>query len=671
MRLNLKSRLFLSYAGFVLIALSVALFSYYYFVLPGYALIERQDARHHMERVLSSIDREVVNLDRLVRDYAFWDDTYAFIKTANETYLQSNYLNEMLIDNRLSSVAIFNSNGTLLYYKHLDLVSGVERPLDDSMYNDALAELAGGPELRGGLIRPTSGLLASDNDLQMVAARSIMTSDARGPVRGTLVFTRPLDSALINDLSRQFRFDIQVMPLQKIGANLRQQLKHITRTEPISIHTSGDATLDAYAKLTDLAQKEVAVVQMKLPRTLYVHTRNIMMSSLGFALLSILLMAFVFAATVRRMVMQPFKELANVIHSYRANRTAPLPLTLSCENDMGGLAEEFNYLLTDLEESRVHQTFSEEKTDLIKRVVPSAIFTVDSNKVITSWNARAERITGYSAAEMVGSTCFLFAQTPCQESCGLFDEGIDKPIMGRECTIRHKNGSVLTVSKNADFLRDAQGHIIGGIECFEDITVRKRSEEALQWELALNSRLAKLSHSILHNAGNVREVAGEVLEYARNLTGSSHGFVAELDEQDQFQRLWDYTPMFEGLQKHQGHPIIPAPANGRGSLLHSVYKRQNGVYFNSLEQLSVVNLADGISEEISHFMAVPVCDSKRIIGQVALANNAKGYGKRELQAVEQLAELFAVVLSQAQDGQCSDDVETCHYAVKSLEVCQM
>ncbi len=664
MMLNLKSRLLLTYAGFVLVALSVALFSYYYFVLPGYAAIEEQDARHHMERVLTSIDREVVNLDRLVRDYAFWDDTYAFIETANETYLQSNYLDEMLIDNRLSSVAIFNSAGTVLFYKHLDLVTGVERPLDDSMYNDALAALG------GGLIRPASGLLAGDNGLQMVAARSIMTSDARGPVRGTLVFSRPLDAALIHDLSRQFRFDIQVTPLHRIGDRLSQQLKHITRTAPIAVHASGDTSLDAYAKLTDLDQKEIAVVQMKLPRTLYVHTRNIMMSSLGLALLSILLLAFLFAATVRRMVMQPFKELANVIHSCRGNRIAPLPLTLSSD-DMGGLAEEFNYLLTDLEESRVHQSFSEEKTDLIKRVVPSAIFTVDSNKVITSWNARAERITGYSAAEMVGSTCFLFAQTPCQESCGLFDEGIDKPIMGRECTIRHKNGSVLTISKNADFLRDAQGHIIGGIECFEDITVRKRSEEALQWELALNSRLAKLSHSILHHAGNVREVASEVLEYARNLTGSSHGFVAELDEQDQFQRLWDYTPMFEGLQKHQGHPIIPAPANGRGSLLHSVYKRQSGVYFNSLEQLSVVNLAEGIHEEISHFMAVPVCDSKRIIGQVALANNANGYGKRELQAVEQLAELFAVVLSQAHDLQCSPDVENCHYAVKSLEVCQM
>ncbi|PLX94798.1 MAG: hypothetical protein C0620_05395 [Desulfuromonas sp.] len=663
MALNIKSRLLITYSAFVFVAVSVALFSYYYFVLPGYALLEQQDARHHLERVMSSIDREVVNLDRMVRDYAFWDDSYAFVKHRNQDYLQSNFLDEMMVDNRLNGTAIFDERGTLIFHKQLDLTTGVERPLDDSMYNEALAELG------GGLIRPASGLLASRHGLQMVAARSIMTSDARGPVRGTMVFTRPLDSSLVNELSRQFRFDIQVTPLEQVSDDIHDRLKTITRTTPIVIHASGNTSLDAYAKLRDLNQNEIAMVQLKLPRTLYIHTRNIMISALGFALVSILTLALVFGAAVRRMVLQPFKEFSNVIHNFRKNDLAALPVTLSYEGEMGGLVQEFNYLLTDLEESRVHQTFSEEKTDLIKRVVPSAIFTVDSNKVITSWNARAELITGYSTAEMVGSTCFLFAQTPCQESCGLFDEGVDKPIMGRECTIRHKNGSILTISKNADFLRDAKGRIVGGIECFEDITTRKRSEEALQWELALNSRLAKLSHSILHNAGNVREVASELLEYARNLTGSSHGFVAELDEEDQFQRLWDHTPMFNGLQRHQGYPIIPAPANGRGSLLHSVYNRQSGVYFNSLEQLSVVSLADGISEEISHFMAVPVCDRTRIIGQVALANNDHGYGKRELQAIEQLAELFAVILSQHHIER--HNVDNCSYAVKSLEVCQM
>lgn len=660
--LSLKSRLALAYASFVFIAGIVAFGAYYYFVLPGYVLLEQQDARHHMERLLASIDKEVVMLDRLVRDYAFWDDTCNYVATRDPDYLESNFLNEMFVDNHISSVAIYNVDGHLIYSKGVNLSTGVERQLDDPVCRSVV-------NLKpDGLLRPVSGIVLDDDGLQMVAARTIMGSDGQGAVHGTLVFTRPFDVALINDLSRQFRLDISLVPLNnRTSVAARQLLKQITKTTPILIEEKTPDKLHVFAELHDLEQNEVAYLQLNLPRKLYAHTRSTMLSALGFALGGIVILALVMGSTIRKMVLKPFNELSDLIHLFRKNQGSRLPVALAHEGEIGGLVQEFNYLLTDLEESRSHRTFSEEKTDLIKRVVPSAIFTVDKKKVITGWNERAERITGYSAEEMIGSTCFLFAQAPCQEQCGLYDDGVCKPIMGRECTIRHKDGSILTISKNADYLRDAQGEVIGGIECFEDITSRKRSEEALQWEVALNSRLAKLSNSILHNAGNVRAVARELLEYARNITGSRQGFVAELDESGG-QVLWEHTALFRSLPQQDGLPTIPAPATGRGSLLNTVYKRQTAVYFNALERLSILNLADGINDEIVHFMAVPVANSERIIGQVALVNNEGGYTKRDLQAVEQLAELFAVVLSQPRQAALLSDGHK--PPVTGLEVCQ-
>lgn len=659
-RLDLKARLILTYGIFVIVAATVAFAAYYYFVLPGYVLIEQQDATHHIERLVGSIDKEVVNLDRFVRDYAFWDDTCDFVATGDPAYLESNFLDEMFIDNHLSSVVIYNASGQLLYSKGYDLANKLERPLYVSMYGDALVGAG------HGLIRSISGLTLNSDGLQMVAARSIMASDGQGTAHGTMIFTRPLDSVMVNDLSRQYRLDIGISPLtNRTGDAERLLLNQLTKTSPILIQVAQGDKLNIYTKLKDIDQHDIALVKINLPRKLYTHTHQIMMTALGFALGSILLLALLLGVAVRRMVLRPFRELSNVVHMFRKNCDVRLPATLAKDSDLGGLVQEFNYLLTDLEESRLHLNFSVEETDLIKRVVPSAIFTVDKNKVITGWNERAEKITGYSAAEMIGSTCFLFAQKPCQETCGLFDDQMCKPITGRECTIRHKDGSVLTISKNADFLLDAQGEVVGGIECFEDITTRKRSEEALQWEVALNSRLAKLSHSIIHNADNVREVACELLGYARNITGSMHGFVAEVDDHGQ-QVLWEHTDLFSGLESEGGLPIIAAPASGRGSLLHTMYKRQTGVYFNSLERLSIVNLADGITDKVTHFMAVPVSDSEKIIGQVALANNENGYTKRDLQAIEQLAELFSVVLSQPYQQARRQGPRV----VKGLEVCQ-
>jgi len=116
---------------------------------------------------------------------------------------------------------------------------------------------------------------------------------------------------------------------------------------------------------------------------------------------------------------------------------------------------------------------AKEQAELIYRLVPSAIFTVDMEKRITSWNDKAAEITGYSAREVLGKKCFIFAESPCKEKCGLFSQDLKKPLFGRKCTIKRKDGTMRLISKNSDFLRDAKSNIIGGIESFEDITDRE------------------------------------------------------------------------------------------------------------------------------------------------------------------------------------------------------
>lgn len=122
---------------------------------------------------------------------------------------------------------------------------------------------------------------------------------------------------------------------------------------------------------------------------------------------------------------------------------------------------------------------AKEHAELIYRVVPSAIFTVDKGRHITSWNNKAAEITGYSAEEVIGKECFIFAEKPCKDKCGLYADDVGKPVFKKECIIKRKNGELRIIYKNADFLRDSDGNIIGGIESFEDITHRKKAEEAL------------------------------------------------------------------------------------------------------------------------------------------------------------------------------------------------
>lgn len=130
---------------------------------------------------------------------------------------------------------------------------------------------------------------------------------------------------------------------------------------------------------------------------------------------------------------------------------------------------------SDITESKKNEQQLKEKNENLKKLlntVPSAVYTVDDQKRITSWNKRAELLTGYAASEIIGKPCTLFAREPCTEKCGLLLNTVTKPVLNKVCAIKTKAGEVLQVSKNVDVIDDQYGNIIGGIECFEDITAK-------------------------------------------------------------------------------------------------------------------------------------------------------------------------------------------------------
>jgi len=137
---------------------------------------------------------------------------------------------------------------------------------------------------------------------------------------------------------------------------------------------------------------------------------------------------------------------------------------------------------------------SEARLQLTLKTIRSGLFTVDLDRKITYWNKEAEEITGLKAEEAIGRDCLeAFDCEECKKGCGLLDDKTDKPIYEKECTI-HVDGRDITISKNADILKDSEGNTIGGLESFIDTTERKQAEEALlTYHEKLQSLASKLS----------------------------------------------------------------------------------------------------------------------------------------------------------------------------------
>ena len=128
----------------------------------------------------------------------------------------------------------------------------------------------------------------------------------------------------------------------------------------------------------------------------------------------------------------------------------------------------------------------------LMQTIPTGLFMVNTEMEIVYWNDEAERITGYPASEAVGKHCSLLGGIPCGKHCGLFGVKAAKPITGIGCSILHRDGHRVELTKNIDLLYDANGQMIGGIEAFVDITRLKELQDNLQNEVS--ERTVELKH---------------------------------------------------------------------------------------------------------------------------------------------------------------------------------
>ncbi len=147
--------------------------------------------------------------------------------------------------------------------------------------------------------------------------------------------------------------------------------------------------------------------------------------------------------------------------------------------------------------------------------IPSGLFLVDLDLNILYWNSAAERITGFSADEIIGKHCSFLQGIPCARKCGLLDPGTPKPITGAACSITTKSGRRITIMKNVETLYNSAGQAIGGIESFHDITLQRRLEKSLRNEaFILEKRIRERTADLEKSEARFRAMLDNMDDYA-------------------------------------------------------------------------------------------------------------------------------------------------------------
>lgn len=138
---------------------------------------------------------------------------------------------------------------------------------------------------------------------------------------------------------------------------------------------------------------------------------------------------------------------------------------------------------------------------LVEGVKDYAIFMLDTEGRIASWNQGAARIKGYESSEIVGKHFSIF-YTPDEVASGKCEYELrEAALTGRfedEGWRVRKDGSMLWASVVITAIRDRDRKLIGFTKVTRDLTERKRSEDRLQraysdLERRVNERTADLA----------------------------------------------------------------------------------------------------------------------------------------------------------------------------------
>jgi PAS domain S-box-containing protein len=162
---------------------------------------------------------------------------------------------------------------------------------------------------------------------------------------------------------------------------------------------------------------------------------------------------------------------------------------------------------------------------LVEGVTDYALYMLDPNGIITSWNAGAQRIKGYAAEEIIGQHFSRF-YTERDRAAGiptraLYTAAREGRFEAENWRVR-KDGTMFWANVVVDPIRDERGELVGFAKITRDVTERRSAQLALQEAQAQRAHaqkmdaLGQLTGGVAHDFNNLLMVVSGHIRTLKN-----------------------------------------------------------------------------------------------------------------------------------------------------------
>ncbi|MCX7944195.1 MAG: PAS domain S-box protein [Deltaproteobacteria bacterium] len=273
------------------------------------------------------------------------------------------------------------------------------------------------------------------------------------------------------------------------------------------------------------------------------------------------------------------------------------------------------------------------------------ILFLDKGGDVRFLNEAGARLLGYKVEEAIGKNWFdHFVPDELKKRIFAVFSNIIKGRIKKfrvfENDVIGKNGIIKTISFTNSLVREGK-RIIGVLSVGIDITEYAKADKELKRLKEVNEILIKTSFE-LNQTDDVERISDIVVRAAKRITDSKYGYAGYIDEDTGYFFIPRFSREIMNECKIRNKNVV--------------FKEYSGLWGWSIKNKKVVLSNDvkhdvrsqGIPKghiEIKKFLALPVINNTKVIGQIAVANSSRDYTENDVFTLNRLINLYNLALS--------------------------
>ncbi|MFH2109870.1 MAG: CHASE4 domain-containing protein [Candidatus Bathyarchaeota archaeon] len=283
------------------------------FLMQGFLELEDANIKKQTELGLHALELRMNELDEVTHSYAAWDNAYYFIKSNITHFIDNALLMSTFVESRISFMAFLDLNGRVVYTKAFDIMRLRSIPFPSSVMEQitSIDSLKTHDRVDDKVV----GLLDSLEGPYMVASRPILTSEKKGPIVGTLICGRFIDTLEVERLKQVTFLSLKLIDFGTVqgSSDLSSVLTRLSDGAPIVVERPSYESILSYTVVNTMFGEPALLLEVDAARDVFQHSLMMVSYFVVTSLLVGVVIALIALLTMNRMILSPLVKLSKEV----------------------------------------------------------------------------------------------------------------------------------------------------------------------------------------------------------------------------------------------------------------------------------------------------------------------------------------------------------------------